>query len=160
MPNLDLDKKTIPITDDRVKKSLGKDNISGNHLTTEISRLESSIKETPNEEKEYVLNYLKGLTKRERDSIKGPKDIAMKTDGPGTKKDITGGLNNHFKNRTKDNEVDMSSNKELKITRLDGKGQDGKTNQNKKIAYYESYDKEIKSMRYLIEYMDNKKNKI
>ncbi len=160
MPNLDLDKKEIPLTDDRVKKALKKDKISGNNLTTTISRLEKSIKENPNEEKQYVLNYLKGLVKRERDGIKGPKDIAMKTGGPGTKKDITGGLNNHFKNRTKDNKVDMSSNKELKTTRLDGKGQDGKTNQNKKIAYYESYSEEIQAMRYLIEYMNNKKTKI
>ena len=59
MPNLDLDKKEITISDNRVKEYLGKDKISGNHLTTEISRLKSSLKETPNEENNTFLIILK-----------------------------------------------------------------------------------------------------
>jgi hypothetical protein len=154
MPNKDLDISDVVISNDRVKEYLGKDKISGNHLTTEISRLEDSIKETPNEEKQFVLNYLKGLVGRERNKIDAPKRARMNTDGQGTKRSIDGTLSNNFKERKKENGVDMSSNKELKTPDLGGK------NQNKKLTYYESYDKEIDSMRYLIEYMDNNKDKI
>lgn len=162
MPNLDLDKKEITISDNRVKEYLGKDKISGNHLTTEISRLKSSLKETPNEEKQYVLNYLEGKVKTQRNAIDAPKRARMNIDAQGTKKSITGDMNNFKKGTSKDG-INLTRVKgDAKLT---GKGLDGKTNQSSKIndsnriTYYESYESEIEAVRYLIEYMNNNNNK-
>jgi hypothetical protein len=162
MPNLDLDKKEITISDNRVKEYLGKDKISGNHLTTEISRLKSSLKETPNEEKQYVLNYLEGKVKTQRNAIDAPKRARMNIDAQGTKKSITGDMNNFKKGTSKDG-INLTRVKgDAKLT---GKGLDGKTNQASKIndsnriTYYESYESEIEAVRYLIEYMNNNNNK-
>ena len=75
MNNLDLDNKDIAISDQRVKDILGKDKISGNNLTTTISRYENN--ESKSDDDTYVLNYLKVLTKRERNSIDAPKRSRM-----------------------------------------------------------------------------------
>ena len=163
MPNLDLDKKEITISDNRVKEYLGKDKIIGNHLTTEISRLKSSLKENPNEEKQYVLNYLEEKAKTQRNAIDGPKRRRMEIGAQGTKKSITGDRNNYKEGKSKDG-INLKSVKgDAKLT---GKGLDGKTNQSSKIndsnriTYYESYESEIEAMKYLIEYMNNNNNKI
>ena len=164
MPNLDLDKKEITISDNRVKEYLGKDKISGNHLTTEISRLKSSLKETPNEDKQYVLNYLEGKAKTQREAIDGPKRRRMEIGAQGTKKSTTGDMNNFKEGKPKDDINLKRVNGDAKLT---GKGLDGKTNQSSKIndsnriTYYVSYESEIEAMKYLIEYMNNNKdNKI
>ena len=162
MPNLDLDKKEITISDNRVKEYLGKDKISGNHLTTEISRLKSSLKENPNEEKQYVLNYLEGKAKTQRNAIDAPKRARMNIGAQGTKKSITGDMNNYKEGKSKDG-INLNVRGDAKLT---GKGLDGKTNQSSKIndsnriTYYESYESEIEAMKYLIEYMNNNNNKI
>tara|TARA_Y100000389_G_scaffold88339_1_gene84764 strand:- start:1149 stop:1640 length:492 start_codon:yes stop_codon:yes gene_type:complete len=163
MPNLDLDKKEIPLTDDRVKKALKKDKISGNNLTTTISRLEKSIKENPNEEKQYVLNYLKGLVNRVRNTIDAPKKARMNVGAQGTKKSVNGGMNNYKEGKPKSGVGNLNVKGQPKLT---SKGLNGKTNHNEKVSdpnkttYYESYSEEIQAMRYLIEYMNNKKIKI
>jgi hypothetical protein len=162
MPNLDLDNKEIVISDIRVKEYLGKDKISGNHLTTEISRLKSSLKETPNEDKQYVLNYLEGKVRTQRNAIDAPKRARMNIDSQGTKKSITGNMNNYKEGKPKDG-INLNVKGHAKLT---GKSLDGKTNQSSKIndpnkiTYYESYESEIESMKYLIEYMNNNNNKI
>lgn len=162
MPNLDLDKKEITISDNRVKEYLGKDKISGNHLTTEISRLKSSLKGTPNEDKQYVLNYLEAKVRTQRNAIDAPKRARMNIDTQGTKKSITGNMNNYKEGKSKDG-INLKVKGDAKLT---GKGLDGKTNQSSKIndpnkiTYYESYESEIESMKYLIEYMNNNNNKI
>ena len=72
-------------------------------------------------------------------------------------------MNNFKKGTTKDGVGDLKPTGDAKLT---SKGLDGKTNNNDKVSdsnritYYESYGKEIEAMRYLIEYMDNKKTKI
>jgi len=161
MPNLDLDNKDVTISDQRVKDILGKDKISGNDLTTTISRYENN--ESKSDDDSYVLNYLKGLVNRERNSIDAPKRARMNIGAQGTKTSVTGDMNNFKKGTTKDGIGDLKPTGDAKLT---SKGLDGKTNHNDKVSdsnritYYESYGEEIKAMRYLIEYMDNKKTKI
>ncbi len=163
MPNLDLDKKTIPISDERVKATLGKSEISGNDLTTTISRLENDKSENPSEDNEYALNYLKSKVKGERSKIDGPKRAMMNTDGGGNKSSIVGHMNAFKKGTAKDGIGDIKPTGPAKLT---SNGMDSKTrhtdmvNDPNKITYYESFESEIDSMRYLIEYMDNKKTKI
>lgn len=161
MPNLDLDNKDVAISDKKVKDILGKDKISGNDLTTTISRYENN--ESKSDDDSYVLNYLKGLVNRERNSIDAPKRARMNIGAQGTKSSVTGDMNNFKKGTTKDGVGDLKPSGGVKLT---SKGLDGKTNHNDKVSdsnritYYESYGEEIQAMRYLIEYMDNKKTKI
>lgn len=161
MPNLDLDNKDVAISDQRVKDILGKDKISGNDLTTTISRYENN--ESKSDDDSYVLNYLKGLVNRERNSIDAPKRSRMNIGAQGTKSSVTGDMNNFKKGTTKDGVGDLKPTGDAKLT---SKGLDGKTNHNDKVSdsnritYYESYGEEMEAMRYLIEYMDNKKTKI
>ena len=161
MPNLDLDNKDVTISDQRVKDILGKDKISGNDLTTTISRYENN--ESKSDDDSYVLNYLKGLVNRERNSIDAPKRSRMNIGAQGTKSSVTGDMNNFKKGTTKDGVGDLKPTGDAKLT---SKGLDGKTNHNDKVSdsnritYYESYGEEMEAMRYLIEYMDNKKTKI
>ena len=161
MPNLDLDNKDVAISDKKVKDILGKDKISGNDLTTTISRYENN--ESKSDDDSYVLNYLKGLLNRERNSIDARKRVRMNIGAQGTKSSVTGDMNNFKKGTTKDGIGDLKPTGDAKLT---SKGLDGKTNHNDKVSdsnritYYESYGEEIEAMRYLIEYMDNKKTKI
>ena len=161
MPNLDLDNKDVTISDQRVKDILGKDKISGNDLTTTISRYENN--ESKSDDDSYVLNYLKGLVNRERNSIDAPKRSRMNIGAQGTKSSVTGDMNNFKKGTIKDGVGDLKPTGDAKLT---SKGLDGKTNHNDKVSdsnritYYESYGEEMEAMRYLIEYMDNKKTKI
>ena len=161
MPNLDLDNKDVAISDQRVKDILGKDKISGNDLTTTISRYENN--ESKSDDDSYVLNYLKGLVNRERNSIDAPKRSRMNIGAQGTKSSVTGDMNNFKKGTIKDGVGDLKPTGDAKLT---SKGLDGKTNHNDKVSdsnritYYESYGEEMEAMRYLIEYMDNKKTKI
>jgi hypothetical protein len=161
MPNLDLDNKDVAISDQRVKDILGKDKISGNDLTTTISRYENN--ESKSDDDSYVLNYLNGLLNRERNSIDARKRVRMNIGAQGTKSSVTGDMNNFKKGTTKDGIGDLKPTGDAKLT---SKGLDGKTNHNDKVSdsnritYYESYGEEIEAMRYLIEYMDNNKTKI
>lgn len=163
MPNLDLDKKEIVISDERVKKFLGKDKLSGNNLTTTISRLENDKSETNGEDRDYALNYLKNKANTQRNAIDAPKRSRMNIGAQGTKSSVTGDMNNFKKGTSKDGIGDLKPTGDVKLT---SKGLDGKTNHSSKVSnpnnitYYESFETEIDSMRYLIEYMDNKKTKI
>jgi hypothetical protein len=155
MPNLDLDKKDVVISDDRVKKYLGKDKLTGNNLTTTISRLENDGNDS--DEKTYALKYLKGLVGKERDKIDGAKRITMKTDGVGKKKGGNAFKDTHEKDRDNANPTQVGG-----LAKLTSSGEHSKVSdqiENNRVTYYESIDSEIENIRYLIEYMNNN-NKI
>jgi len=135
--NKDLDKKgEFVIIPDEFKKFFKGDKISYTNLTTKKSRLEQN--QNPSSEEQKLLNWVDKKLKTEIQKDRGPKAARMHIDAEGTKQGKNGG--NNFKNR-KSTEVDRVG-EVLKIRESE-------------------MDKEISSIRYLIEYMDNnKKNKI
>jgi hypothetical protein len=135
--NKDLDKKgEFVIIPDEFKKFFKGDKISYTNLTTKKSRLEQN--QNPSSEEQKLLNWVDKKLKTEIQKDRGPKAARMHIDAEGTKQGKDGG--NNFKNR-KSTEVDRVG-EVLKIRESE-------------------MDKEISSIRYLIEYMDNnKKNKI
>jgi len=135
--NKDLDKKgEFVIIPDEFKKFFKGDKISYTNLTTKKSRLEQN--QNPSSDEQKLLNWVSKKLKTEIQKDRGPKAARMHIDAEGTKQGKDGG--NNFKNR-KSTEVDRVG-EVLKIRESE-------------------MDKEISSIRYLIEYMDNnKKNKI
>lgn len=135
--NKDLDKKgEFVVIPDEFKKFFKGDKISYTNLTTKKSRLEQN--QNPSSEDQKLLNWVNKKLKTEIQKDRGPKAARMHIDAEGTKQGKDGG--NNFKNR-KPTEVDRVG-EVLKIRESE-------------------MDKEINSIRYLIEYMDNnKKNKI
>lgn len=130
--NKDLNKKgEFVIIPDEFKHHFKSDKISYTNLTTKKNRLEKN----PNPEEKKLLNWINKKLKSEIQKDRGPKAARMHIDAEGTKQ---GG--NNFKNR-KDTDVDRVG-EVIKIKESE-------------------IQKEISSIRYLIEYMNNdKKNKI
>lgn len=134
---------------------LGKE-ITGNNITTKISRL--SKKENLTNDEEEVLRWLKGKDNAETNKIDAKKRIKMKTGAPGTKKGGNNFIDTHEKDRDNANPGKVGGLADLRV-----KGKHSKVSdqiENNRVQYYESYDKEIQNMKYLIEYMDNNKTKI
>jgi hypothetical protein len=156
MPNLDLENKNLKISDDKVRNYLGKDTITGNDLTTTISRLKS---DSNTEESEYILNYLNGLNKKEVGKIDAGKRIVMDTEGVGKKKGGNAFKDTHDKDKDNANPTKVGG-----LAKLTSSGEHSKVSDqinNNKVSYYESYNKELNSIKHLIEYMNkDNKNKI
>ena len=135
--NKDLDKKgEFVIIPDEFKHHFKSDKLSYTNLTTKKNRLEKKPNISPEETK--ILNWINKKLKTEIQKDKGPKAAKMHIDAEGSKQGKDGG--NNFKNR-KPMDVDRVG-EVLKIRESE-------------------IEKEIDSIRYLIEYMDNnKKNKI
>lgn len=134
--NKDLDKKGkfIPVPEE-FRKFFKEDKLSYTNLTTKKDRLEKNTNITPEEKK--LLDWVNKKLKIEIQKDRGPKAARMHIDAEGTKQGKQGG--NNFKNR-KSTEVDRVG-EILKIRESD-------------------IEKEIGAIRYLIEYMNNNKNKI
>lgn len=141
MPNKDIDSKKY--------EPLGV-KTSGNNLTTKISRLEN--KEYLTKEEEETLTELKKTYDKEKEKSYHNKDIQRKN-----------GKENAFKKEhTKDNK-NVNVSKVGGLAKLTSSGEHSKVSkqlEDNMVQYYESFNKEIKNMIYLIEYMDNNKNKI
>lgn len=148
MPNKDINKK-IYIIPKKLVNTLGKD-ISGNNLTTKKSRLEN--KESLTKEEEDALEWLKKTYDKKKEVSYHNKDIQRKN-----------GKENAFKKKhTKDNK-NVNVSKVGGLAKLTSSGEHSKVSkqlEDNMVQYYESFNKEINSMVYLIEYMDNNKNKI
>lgn len=134
--NKDLDKKGkfIPVPEE-FRKFFKEDKLSYTNLTTKKDRLEKNPNITPEEKK--LLDWVNKKLKTEIQKDRGPKAARMHIDAEGTKQGKEGG--NNFKNR-KSTEVDRVG-EVLKIRESE-------------------INKEINNIRYLIEYMNNNKNKI
>ncbi len=139
MPNLDLDKKgTFVVVPEEFKKFFKEDKISYTNLTTKKGRLESELSENPSDvEKKKLLDWINKKLETETKKVDAPKRSRMNIEAEGSKPGENG--NNNYKRRD--------------ATRVQKIGS--------VVAVSESeIKKEIDSMRYLIEYMDNNKNKI
>jgi len=139
MPNLDLDKKgTFVVVPEEFKKFFKEDKISYTNLTTKKGRLESELSENPSDvEKKKLLDWINKKLETETKKVDAPKRSRMNIEAEGAKPGENG--NNNYKRRD--------------ATRVQKIGS--------VVAVSESeIKKEIDSIRYLIEYMDNNKNKI
>jgi hypothetical protein len=132
---------------------LGKE-ITGNNITTKISRLKDKQKLT--NEEQQVLRWLKGKDNAETNKIDAIKRIKMKTDAPGTKQGGNNFIDTHKKDRNNTNPTKVGGLADMRV-----KGKHSKVSdqiENNRVQYYESYNKEIEGMKYLIEYMNNNNN--
>jgi len=148
MPNQDLVRKDYVVNDDDAKKYLG-DTISGNNLTTIKSRLEK--KGDLNTDELAALDWVTKKYENERRSIDGLKRTQMKA----------GRENTYKKTHTKDND-NANPTKVGGNVKMTSSGDHSKVSDqidNNRVAYYESIDKELDGIKYLIEYM-NKNKKI
>ena len=137
--NKDLDKKGnfIPVPEE-FRKFFKEDKLSYTNLTTKKGRLESELSENPSDvEKKKLLDWINKKLKTEIAKDRGPKAARMHIGAEGTKEGVTGA--NNFKDR--------------KSTKVDRVGEVLKIRESE-------LEKEINSIRYLIEYMNNNKNKI
>ena len=139
MPNLDLDKKgTFVVVPEEFKKFFKEDKISYTNLTTKKGRLENELSENPSDvEKKKLLDWINRKLETETKKVDAPKRSRMTIEAEGSKPGENG--NNNYKRR------DATKVQEIGSV----------------VAVSESeIQKEINSMKYLIEYMDNNKNKI
>lgn len=134
--NKDLDKKGtfIPIPEE-FKKFFKDDKLSYTNLTTKKDRLEKNQNITQGEKK--LLDWINKKLKSEIAKDRGPKQARMNIEAEGTKQGKNGG--NNFKNR--------------QSTEVGGVGEVLKIKESE-------INKEIDSIKYLIEYMNNNKTKI
>ncbi|MEN6290403.1 MAG: hypothetical protein ABFD07_00100 [Methanobacterium sp.] len=134
--NKDLDKKGtfIPIPEE-FKKFFKGDKLSYTNLTTKKDRLEKNENITPDEKK--LLDWINKKLKSEIAKDRGPKAARMHIEAEGSKQGKDGA--NNFKNR--------------QSTEVGGVGHVLKIKESE-------INKEIDSIKYLIEYMNNNKNKI
>jgi hypothetical protein len=134
--NKDLDKKGtfIPIPEE-FKKFFKGDKLSYTNLTTKKDRLEKNENITPDEKK--LLDWINKKLKSEIAKDRGPKAARMHIEAEGSKQGKDGA--NNFKNR--------------QATEVGSVGQVLKIKESE-------INKEIDSIKYLIEYMNNNKNKI
>ncbi len=145
MPNLDIDNKKFPVP--KKFKKLIADEISGNNMTTKMSRLRK--KENKSKIEEELLEYLEEKYKNLADSIHNRKETQMNL-----------GRENSFK-RPHPKKNNKNVDKIGGLPKLTSSGKHTKQSDqllNNRVQYYESFDKEIKGTIYLIEYMDNNNN--
>lgn len=133
---------------------LGKE-ITGNNITTKLSRLKN--KENLTDEEQQAFRWLKGKDNAETNKIDARKRITMKTDGVGAKKGGNAFIDTHEKDRDNTNPTKVGGLADMKVRGKHSKVSD--QIENNRVQYYESYEKEIQNMKYLIEYMDNNNNK-
>ena len=128
MPNKDIDSKKY--------EPLGV-KTSGNNLTTKISRLEN--KEYLTKEEEETLTELKKTYDKEKEKSYHNKDVQRRN-----------GKENAFKEEhTKDNN-NTNVAKPGGLAKLNSSTKVSKQLENNMVQYYESFNKEIKNMIYLI----------
>ena len=154
MPNLDLENKKFTIDDERVKKHFNSNEVSYNNATTKKSRLEKK-KETNSltEEENIVLDWLNRKLDQETKRVDAGKRIQMNA-----------GKSNSFKKTHTKDRSNVNPTKIGGLAKITSDGEHSKTSDqiyNNRTTYYESLEKEIDSIKYLIEYMNNnKKNNI
>jgi hypothetical protein len=154
MPNLDLENKKFPIDNERVKHHFNSNEVSYNNATTKKSRLEKK-KETNGltEEENIVLDWLNKKLDQETKRVDTSKRIQRDAGKTNAFKKT------HTKDRSNANPTKISG-----LAKITSDGEHSKTSDqiyNNRTTYYESLEKEIDSIKYLIEYFDNnKKNNI
>ena len=139
MPNLDLNKKgDYIVVPEEFKKFFKEDKVTYTNLTTKKNRLETELDENPSDlEKKKLLDWINKKLETEAKKVDAPKRSRMNIEAEGSKPGKNG--NNNYKKR--------DATKVQKIGSV------------VKVSESE-IQKEINDIRYLIEYMDNNKNKI
>lgn len=150
MPNSSLIGKKYEVKDENLKKFLG-NNISYENMKRIKSELENNkIKNIDLYKKEGgdgVLKWIDNTLKTDRDAIHNEKNTRMNA-----------GEENQFK---KEHNKDRDNTNITKVGLPNmHKGSINKQIMSNKVSYNESLEKEISSIKYLIEYMNNKKTKI
>lgn len=146
--NKDLVNKGYPVPENL--RSLLGDKITGNNMTTRITRLEK--KDNLSDVESEALTWLKNAYEGDKKRNDANKRVQMKA-----------GKENSF---IKTHEKDRDNANPTKIggaAKLTSSGEHSKVSdqiENNRVQYYESINAEIDAARYLIEYMDNKKDKI
>lgn len=128
------------ITNEVAKGFLGTDMISGNNLTTKISRLNNKSNRTSQEEE--TLAHLIEIKDKNRAKINTSKKIKASTGASGGKQSADGTNSNVYKTHKPTRPSDVTTNS-LKISALP-----------------ESLEKEIQLIKYLIEYFNNNNTNI
>ena len=135
MPNLDLNNKGKTfLVDDKYKNFFKTERVSYSTLTSRKSNLEKKDNLT-NDEKS-LLDWINKKLETEIQKNEGPKRARMNIGAEGTKKGVNGA--NNFKNRRPNDSDNNNVGSVGKIVKI---------------------NEEIESIKYLIEYMDNNKNK-
>ena len=150
--NEEYESRTFPVPP-KFHESLGNE-ITGNNITTKLSRLNE--KENLTDKEQQVLRWLKGKDNAETNKIDAIKRIKMKTDAPGAKQGGNNFIDTHKKDRNNTNPTKVGGLADMRV-----KGKHSKVSdqiENNRVQYYESYNKEIEGMKYLIEYMNNNNN--
>jgi len=148
MPNLDLEKKEFPISDNSVKSYFGdNDSASYEYMKKVKSELDNKNEKDSNDVK--VLKWIDNNLGKQIKSIDTQKRIIMNTDGQGDKK---GG--NAFKD-THEKDRDNADPTRVRMPKIKGGSREIMSNK----VTYESIEDEIEAARYLIEYMNNNNNK-
>jgi hypothetical protein len=147
MPNLDLKNNKFKV-DDSVKSYFGNNSsVSYEYLNKIKSELDNKQKRGPNDDK--ALQWIEKTLKTKIDAVEAPKRIIMQTDGQGSK---AGG--NAFKDTHKKDNANADPTR-VRIPKI-AKGSVARQIMTNKVQY-ESIQDELSEIRYLIEYMDNKK---
>lgn len=151
MPNSELDKNVYVIDKPIVKQYIGSDTVTYTNLTTIKSRLES--KDNLNGAENLTLRWIINKLNHETNKVDAPKRARMES-----------GEENVYKkpHERKDNDPTTPGG----IPKFTGGGKHSKPSDqlmsNRPADYYkfESIDAQISKMKYLIEYMYNKKEKL
>lgn len=146
--NKDLVNKDYPVPEN-LRSILG-NKITGNNMTTRISRLEK--KEICSDLETEALTWLKNTYDGDRKRNDANKRVQMKA----------GKENAFIKTHTKDKD-NANPTKVGGLAKVTSSGEHSKVSdqiENNRVQYYESVNAEIDAARYLIEYMNNKNNKI
>lgn len=128
------------------------ENVRGGTLKNQISRLKN--KDNLSTEERQKLKRLQIKYDEEIDKIDRPKRDRMNIGAEGTKDGVNG--RNNFKEAGPKDGIPTPETDATKPPDLSTKGKHSEN----KIQYYESYEKEMENMKYLIEYMNNNKPNI
>ncbi len=153
MPRNSTERQVFQIKNPAFKNYFGG---NGTATTEYMKKVKSELsnKEIKNSDDEQVIQWIDSEFDRVHKPEDAKKKIGMDTDAPGTKKGADGTNSNHFKEfKGKDDNANPTRVRVAKI----GKG--GAREIMNNTATYESVEKEIEANKYLIEYMDNNKNK-
>lgn len=151
MPNLDLKKHEFKIDDNSIKDYFGGNNsVTYEYMNKIKSELENKNQKDTNDIK--ALKWIENNLKKQIDAVDAPKRIIMQTDGQGKK---SGG--NAYKD-THQKDKDNADPTRVRMPKIH-KGKVSRQIMTNKVQY-ESFSDEITEIRYLIEYMNNKKQKL
>lgn len=147
MPNLDLKGKRFPVPED-LQQEVGSADISYENAAKKKSELEEAGEQAHSN---YLLKWLDQTLNQERQAVDQPKRQIMNTDGVGSKEGGNAFKDTHEKDNANANPTGV------RMPKLH-KGKVSRQIMTNKVQY-ESINDEFEEIKYLIEYMNNNKNK-